>query len=106
MLEKKQASTAFHVQWELWSHITKFAHELDKQQKLCCDIGVPAPDATTGKHYVENMYSYDMFDNQEMQTWEIKPFTKKTWEAAKTHFISLYKRKENFNPEHEACTSG
>eukprot|EP00804_Cyclotella_cryptica_P027644 CCRYP_010271-RA/>CCRYP_010271-RA protein AED:0.46 eAED:0.43 QI:0/-1/0/1/-1/1/1/0/207 len=34
-LEKKQASTAFHVQWDLTSHITKFARGLDKQQKLC-----------------------------------------------------------------------
>eukprot|EP00804_Cyclotella_cryptica_P009387 CCRYP_018075-RA/>CCRYP_018075-RA protein AED:0.43 eAED:0.43 QI:0/0/0/1/1/1/2/0/231 len=57
-LEKKQASAAFHVQWDLTSHITKFARELDKQQKLCRDIGVPAPDDTKVQYYVEGMYSH------------------------------------------------
>jgi hypothetical protein len=32
-LEKNQAAAAFHVQWDLSSHIMKFARELDKQQK-------------------------------------------------------------------------
>jgi hypothetical protein len=44
-MECKQAAAAFHIQWDLTSHITKFARDLDKQQKLCMDIGVPAADA-------------------------------------------------------------
>jgi hypothetical protein len=32
-LEKKQALAAFNLQWDFISHITKFARELDKQQK-------------------------------------------------------------------------
>jgi len=88
-LEKKQAAAAFHVQWDLTSHITKYARELDKQQKLCLDISVPAPDATKIQHYVENMYASEMFDNNEMQAWEIKPPDEKTWDSAKTHFVAM-----------------
>ncbi len=104
MLEKKEAVTASHVQWDLLSLITKFARELDKQQKLCRDIRVPAPDATKVQHYIENMYLSDMFDDKEMQAWEIKPSADKTWEATKTHFVSLYKSKEKFNAKREART--
>ncbi len=103
-LKKKEAAAAFHVQWDLTSHITKFVCKLGKQQKLCHDIGVPAPDATKVQHYVKNMYSSDMFDDKEMQAWEIKPSTDKTWEATKTHFVSLNKSKEKFNREREAST--
>jgi hypothetical protein len=102
MLEKKQAAAAFHIQWDLSSHIMKFARELDQQQKLCRDIDVPAPDATKVQHYVESMYSLDMFDNKEMQAWELKPSINKTWDSAKTHFVTLYKSKEKFNAEREA----
>jgi hypothetical protein len=105
-LEKKQASAAFHVQWDLTSHITKFSRELDKQQKLCRDIGVPAPDATKVQYYVEGMYSSDMFDDKEMQAWELKPSADKTWDSAKTHFVTLYKSKEKFNAERIARTGG
>jgi hypothetical protein len=105
-LEKKQASAAFHVQWDLSSHITKFARELDKQQKLCRDIGVPAPDATKVQYYVECMYSSDMFGDKEMQAWELKPSADKTWDSAKPHFVTLYKSKEKFNAERKARTGG
>eukprot|EP00804_Cyclotella_cryptica_P000450 CCRYP_019933-RA/>CCRYP_019933-RA protein AED:0.03 eAED:0.04 QI:0/0/0/1/0.4/0.16/6/0/1642 len=94
-LEKKQASAAFH-----------FARELDKQQKLCRDIGTPAPDATKVQYYVEGMYSSDMFDDKEMQAWELKPSADKTWDSAKTHFVTLYKSKEKFNAERIARTGG
>jgi hypothetical protein len=103
---EKQAAAAFHVQWNLTSHITQFAQELDRQQKLCRDIGVPAPDATKVQHYVENMYSSDMFDDKEMQAWELKPPADKTWDAAKLHFVTLYKSKEKLNAECEARTGG
>ena len=105
-LEKKQAAKAFHVQWDLTSHITKFARELDKQQKLCRDIGVPAADATKIQHYVESMYAAEMFDDKEMQAWEIKPSADKTWEAAKNHFVTIYKSKEKFNAERVARSGG
>ena len=105
-LEKKQAAQAFHVQWDMTSHITKFARELNKQQKLCRDIGVPAAEATKIQHYVESMYASEMFDDKEMQAWEIKPSANKTWDAAKTHFVTLYKSKEKFNAEREARTGG
>ena len=36
-LEKKQATTTFHIQRDFTSHITKYACELDKQQKECRD---------------------------------------------------------------------
>ena len=101
-LEKKQAAQAFHVQWDFTCHITKFARELDKQQKLCRDIGVPAAEATKIQHYVESMYASEMFDDKEMQAWEIKPSADKTWDAAKTHFVTIYKSKEKFNAEREA----
>jgi hypothetical protein len=105
-MERKQAAAAFHIQWDLTSHITKFARDLDKQQKLCRDIGVPAADATKIQYYVESMYSADMFDDKEMQAWEVKPSEDKTWEAAKTHFVTLYKSKEKFNAERLTRTEG
>jgi hypothetical protein len=84
----------------------KFACELDKQQNLCHDISVPAPDATKVQHFVKSMYSSEMFDNKEMQALELKPSTNKTWDSAKTQFFSLYKSKEKFNAECEARTGG
>eukprot|EP00804_Cyclotella_cryptica_P027937 CCRYP_003832-RA/>CCRYP_003832-RA protein AED:0.83 eAED:0.77 QI:0/0/0/0.5/1/1/2/0/252 len=101
-LKKKQAAQAFHVQWDFTSHITKFARELDKQQKLCRDIGVPVVEATKIQHYVESMYASKMFNNKEMQAWEIKPSANKTWDAAKSHSVTIYKSKEKFNAKHEA----
>ena len=104
--QKKQAAQAFHIQWDLTSHITKFARKLDKQQKLCHDIGVPAANTTKIQHYMESMYASKMFDDKEMQAWEIKPSANKTWDAAKTHFVTLYKSKEKFNAKREARTGG
>jgi hypothetical protein len=105
-LERKQAAAAFHIQWDLTSHITKFARDLDKQQKLCRDIGVPAADDTKIQYFVESMYSSDMFDDKEMQAWEVMPTEGKTWDAAKTHFVMLYKSKEKFNAERLTRTEG
>ena len=51
-LEKKQALATFNLQWDFISHITKFARELDKQQKLCTDIDVPAEDDTKIQIYI------------------------------------------------------
>ncbi len=101
---KKQASQAFHIQWDLTSHITKFACKLNKQQRFCHDIGVPSTDATKIQHHVESIYTSEMFNDKEMQAWEIKPSTNKTWDAAKTHFVTLYKSKEKFNAKREART--
>jgi hypothetical protein len=98
MMECKQAAAAIHIQWDLTSHITEFARDLDKQ-KLCRDIGVPAANATKIQYYVESMNSSDMFNDKEMQAWEVKPTEDKTWDAAKTHFVMLYKSKEKFNAE-------
>ena len=50
------------------------------------------------------MYSSDMFDDKEMHAWEI--LDKQTWDNAKSHFFTLYKSKEEFNAEREACTGG
>eukprot|EP00804_Cyclotella_cryptica_P021921 CCRYP_000872-RA/>CCRYP_000872-RA protein AED:0.59 eAED:0.39 QI:0/0/0/1/1/1/2/0/327 len=105
-LEKKQAAQAFHVQWDFTSHITKFSRELDKQQKLCRDIGVPAAEATKIQHYVESMYASEMFDDKEIQAWEIKLSADKTWDAAKAHFVAIYKCKEKFNAEREVRSGG
>ena len=104
--QKKQAAQAFHAKWDLASHITKFARELDKQQKLCRDIGVPAAEATKIQHYVESMYASKMFDDKKMQAWEVKLSAEKTWDAAKTHFVTIYKSKEKFNAERAASSGG
>jgi hypothetical protein len=45
-----------------------------------------------------------MFDDKE--AWEVKPTEDKTWDAAKAHFVTLYKSKEKFNGEHLTCTEG
>ena len=45
-----------------------------------------------------------MFDDKEMQAWELKPSINKTWDTTKTHFVTLYKSKEKFNAEREART--
>ena len=47
-----------------------------------------------------------MFDDKEMQAWEIPPPTDKTWDAAKAHLVAIYKSKEKFNAKRFACTSG
>ena len=52
------------------------------------------------------MYASEMFDDKEMQAWEIKPTIDKTWDAAKTHYVTIYKSKEKFNAEREARSSG
>jgi hypothetical protein len=52
------------------------------------------------------MYASEMFDDKEMQAWEIKPSANKTWDAAKTHFVTIYKSKEKFNAEREARSGG
>ena len=52
------------------------------------------------------MYTSDIFDDKEMQAWEIKPAEEKTWEAAKNHFVTLYKSKEKFNAERLTRTDG
>jgi hypothetical protein len=52
------------------------------------------------------MYVSKIFDDKEMQAWEIKPSADKTWDAAKTHFFTIYKSKEKFNAKHEARSSG
>ena len=82
-LGKKQALDAFNVDWDLTSHITKYAQELNKQQKLCCDIDVPASDTTKTQTYLENMWASEMFDAKEMRTWENKPIADKTWANTK-----------------------
>eukprot|EP00804_Cyclotella_cryptica_P014867 CCRYP_020386-RA/>CCRYP_020386-RA protein AED:0.51 eAED:0.20 QI:0/0/0/0.66/0.5/0.33/3/0/654 len=55
----------------------EFARDLDKQQKLCRDIGVPATNATKIQYYVESIYTSDIFDGKEMQAWEVKPIEEK-----------------------------
>ena len=67
-------------------------------------VRVPAAEATKIQHYVESMYVSKMFDDKEMQAWEIKLSTDKTWDAAKTHFVTIYKSKEKFNAKREAWT--
>eukprot|EP00804_Cyclotella_cryptica_P019037 CCRYP_014450-RA/>CCRYP_014450-RA protein AED:0.68 eAED:0.41 QI:0/0/0/0.33/1/1/3/0/374 len=42
----------------------------------------------------------DMFDDKEMQAWEV--LDKQTWDKVKSHFFTLYKSKEKFNAEREA----
>eukprot|EP00804_Cyclotella_cryptica_P001910 CCRYP_007351-RA/>CCRYP_007351-RA protein AED:0.82 eAED:0.45 QI:0/0/0/0.5/1/1/2/0/157 len=52
------------------------------------------------------MYASEMFDDKEMQAWEIKPSADKTWDTAKAHFVAVYKSKEKFNAEREARSGG
>ena len=66
-LEKKLAKAAFSLEWDFTSHITKFARDLDKQQKLCQDIGVTATNETKIQTDVENMYASEMFDDKKMR---------------------------------------
>ncbi|KAL3782303.1 hypothetical protein HJC23_001911 [Cyclotella cryptica] len=102
--QEKQAA-AFHVQWDFSSHITKFARELNKQQKLCQDIGIPAPNTTKVQHYVKNMYSSNMFNDKEMKAWELKPSADKTLYSAKSHFVTVYKSKEKCTGRYESAHS-
>jgi hypothetical protein len=62
-------------------------------------MGVPAAEATKIQHYIESMYASKMYDDKELQPWEIKASADKTWDAAKTHFVTIYKSKEEFNAE-------
>ena len=64
-LERRQAAEIFCVQWDETTHITKFARQLNKQQRLCRDIGIPVPDQTKVQYYVKSMYLSEMFNEQE-----------------------------------------
>jgi len=105
-LEKKQAAENFRVQWDATSHITKYVRQLDKQQRLCRDIGIPAPDLNKVQYYVENMYASEMFDEKEMNAWENKPSAEKDWVNAKTYFGDLYRSKRKYMEEREAGANG
>lgn len=103
-LEKKKAADAFKHQWDNTVHITKYARELTKQQKLCTDIGVAASDSTKVQTYVESMYASEMFDDREMTTWEESAV--QDWTAATTYFTTLYKSKRKYVEEKESRTNG
>ena len=94
-LECKQAVVAFNIQWDLMSHITKFAGDLDKQQKLCRDIGVPVADATKIQYHIESIYTSDMFNDKEMQAWEVKPTEDKTGMPPKHNLSCSSRAKKN-----------
>eukprot|EP00804_Cyclotella_cryptica_P025717 CCRYP_002918-RA/>CCRYP_002918-RA protein AED:0.61 eAED:0.36 QI:0/-1/0/1/-1/1/1/0/420 len=104
-LEKKQASAAFHVQWDLTSHITKFAVNL-KSNRSSAETSAHSPGCHQGPVLRGRHVPPDMFDDKEMQAWALKPSADKTWDSAKTHFVTLYKSKEKFNAERTARTSG
>ena len=101
-LEKKQAAEQFQIKWDGTTHITKYARQLDKQQKLCRDIGVPANDNQKTQIYVEQMYACEMFDDKEMTAWEDKLTDDKTWSIAKTYFEKLYRSKAKYSEERAA----
>ena len=50
--------------------------------------------------YVENMYARYFFGDQELQAWENKATTDKTWVNVKAYFVPLYKSKAHFKDEH------
>lgn len=83
-----------------------YAIQLDKQQRLCRDIGVPAPDLTKVQYYVKNMYSSKMFDKEEMNGWENRTTANKDWKDTKAYFEDLYRSKRKYMEEREARTGG
>ena len=103
---EEQGTAAFHIKGDLTSTIMKFLHDLDNQEKLCHDIGVPAADATKIQYYIKSMFASNQFDDKEMQAYKVKPTINKTWESTKAHFVELYKSKEKFNAKGVACTGG
>ena len=105
-LEKKQAAEQFQIKWNGTTHITKYARQLDKHQKLCRDIGVPAHDNQKIQIYVEQMYACEMFDDKEMTEWEDKVTADKTWAIAKAYFEKLYRSKAKYSEERAARAGG
>ena len=105
-LEKKRALYAFHLTWNWTRHITGHAKELDHQQKNCRDVKVEAGDATKVQIYVENMYASELFDETELQAWENKLPTNKTWANVKGYFVPLYKSKAHFKDERATHQGG
>jgi len=49
------------------------------------------------------MNTSEMFDDQKKQGWEIKPPSDNTWDTAMSHFVLIYRSKENLNWKLEAC---
>ena len=105
-MEKKEAADAFKVKWDPTTHITGLAKELDRKQRLCQNINVPATDEAKVQTYVENMYASERFDQKEMQAWEEKPSADKTWANVKAYFVPIYKSHERFNNERNARAGG
>ena len=71
-LEKKKAAENFRIQCDGTPHITKYVREIDKQQRLCRDIGVPAHDLNKIQYHVENIYVSKIFDENKMTVWGTK----------------------------------
>ena len=79
------------------SHITAYARQLDRQQKICITINVSSSYKDKVQTYVENMYTSEMFDDREMRGWENKNPANQTWGEEKSYFVKLYKIKDKFN---------
>jgi hypothetical protein len=65
---------------------------------------VPASDVSKVEYFVESIYASEMFNDKEMQAWEVSG--NQSLASAKNHLITLYESKKKFIAEHKACTGG
>ena len=100
-MEKTKALDRFKERCDGVTHITKYAKELERRQLECTNIGAEATDEGKLQTYVEGMWESDLFDDKEMNKWEERATTDKTWANAKLYFVPLYKTKTRITKERE-----
>eukprot|EP00804_Cyclotella_cryptica_P007466 CCRYP_002650-RA/>CCRYP_002650-RA protein AED:0.78 eAED:0.35 QI:0/0/0/0.5/0/0/2/0/563 len=104
-LEKKQASAAFHVQWDLTSHITKFAGNLTSNRSSAetsaYPLGCHQGPVLRGRHVLVRHVRRQ--GNAGMGTQTLRQTKRGTPPKLA---VTLYKSKEKFNAERIARTGG
>ena len=106
-LEKDEALKQFAVPWNRGvEHITAYCRRTDKAQKRCQDLGAAADDKTKVHNFVTCMYTTDIFDDEQMMTYEAKPAADRTWALTKKYFIDIITRKDKFATERSARREG
>lgn len=102
--EKSNARTAFYQPWPESHHIITFGRYLDKQQKLCKNIGIPISDTDKVLYFVEQMYARGEFKEEEMTIYERKTDPDKDWHSTLTYFTELFERKKAYREDRASHT--
>ena len=71
-------TATFYKPWNQVMHITKFAKELNKQQKYIKTTGITISEKSKLQFYTEQMINIRMFDKRDIINWEDRAKINKT----------------------------